>query len=76
MHEIDLRDGASARPEIPGVDAALRGWSAAGWPDAELERHGVALFEGLYLGLVQERAEKPESGGTARPRRRSRPRSR
>ena len=76
VHEIDLRDGASARPEVPGVDAALRGWSAAGWPDAELERHGVALFEGLYLGLVQERAEKPESGGTARPRRRSRPRSR
>jgi hypothetical protein len=51
VHEIDLRDGTSARPEIPGVDATLRGWSAAGWPDAELERHGIALFEGLYLGL-------------------------
>jgi hypothetical protein len=51
VHEIDLRDGMSARPEISGVDAALRGWSAAGWPDAELERHGIALFEGLYLGL-------------------------
>jgi len=51
VHEIDLRDGVSARPEIPGVDAALRGWSAAGWPDSELERHGIALFEGLYLGL-------------------------
>src|SRR6185295_19715592 len=33
VHEIDLRDGASARPEVPGVDAILRGWSAAGWPD-------------------------------------------
>jgi hypothetical protein len=51
VHEIDLRDGVSARLEIPGVDAALRGWSAAGWPDAELERHGIALFEGLYRGL-------------------------
>ncbi len=53
VHEIDLRDGTSARPEVPGVDAILRGWSAAGWPDAELERQGVALFEGLYGGLKQ-----------------------
>jgi hypothetical protein len=49
VHEIDLRDGASARPEVSGVDAILSGWSAAGWTDAELERHGAALFEGLYL---------------------------
>lgn len=58
VHEIDLRDGASARPEVPGVEATLRGWSAAGWSDAELERHGIALFEGLYLGLQQVPAEK------------------
>ncbi len=51
VHEIDLRDGQSARPEIPGVDGLLRGWASAGWPDAELERHGIALFEGLYLAL-------------------------
>jgi len=51
VHEIDLRDGTSARPEVPGVDAVLSGWSAAGWTDAELERHGIALFEGLYLAL-------------------------
>src|SRR4029078_3538238 len=31
VHEIDLRDGASARPEVPGVDALLRGSSADGW---------------------------------------------
>ncbi|HEV8580187.1 MAG TPA: chromate resistance protein ChrB domain-containing protein [Thermoanaerobaculia bacterium] len=58
VHEIDLRDGASARPEVPGVDATLRGWSAAGWSDAELECHGIALFEGLYLGLQQVPTEK------------------
>jgi hypothetical protein len=51
VHEIDLRDGLSARPEIPGVDGLLRGWMATGWSDAELEQHGIALFEGLYLGL-------------------------
>ncbi|HEX9941619.1 MAG TPA: chromate resistance protein ChrB domain-containing protein [Thermoanaerobaculia bacterium] len=65
VHEIDLRDGASSRPEIPGVDGVLRGWSAAGWADAELERHGVALFEGLYTALQQER---PENQGKRRRR--------
>ena len=50
VHEIDLRD-ASTRPEVPGIDAVLRGWSTAGWTDAELERHGIALFEGLYRAL-------------------------
>ena len=64
VHAIDLRDGAAARPEIPGVEATLRGWSATGWPDGELERHGIALFEGLYLDLQQvrpaEAAEHPK----------------
>ncbi|HEX4959231.1 MAG TPA: chromate resistance protein ChrB domain-containing protein [Thermoanaerobaculia bacterium] len=55
VHEIDLRDGTSARPEVPGIDGILRGWSASGWPDAELERHGAALFEGLYTALRQPR---------------------
>jgi hypothetical protein len=67
VHEIDLRDGAAARPEVPGVDAALRGWSAAGWSDGELERHGSALFEGLYLGLQQSRpAPKAPAGRRSR----------
>jgi hypothetical protein len=56
VHEIDLRDGTSTRPEVPGVDGILRGWSAAGWPDSELERNGAALFEGLYTAMKQERA--------------------
>ena len=64
VHEIDLRDGAGARPEIPGIDAALRGWSAAGWTDAELERHGIALFEGLYLALQQMPPAVPPAGST------------
>jgi hypothetical protein len=51
VHEIDLRDSLSARPEIPGIDGLLRGWASAGWSNAELERHGTALFEGLYLGM-------------------------
>lgn len=52
VHEIDLRDGASGRPEVEGVDAILRGWRAADFADEELERQGMALFEGLYRGLA------------------------
>jgi hypothetical protein len=51
VHEIDLRDGKSSAPEIAGIDRVLRGWKTAGWPDEELERHGIALFEGLYQSL-------------------------
>jgi hypothetical protein len=68
VHEIDLRDGLSARPEIPGIDGLLRGWASAGWTDAELERHGTALFEGLYLGLRQAAPVAPKGQGAGRGR--------
>ncbi len=48
VHEIDLRDGQSVRPESAGVEAILKGWLMAQFSDAELEAHGIALFEGLY----------------------------
>jgi hypothetical protein len=51
VHEIDLRDGYYLRPETVGIDVILNGWLMAGLPDAELEAHGVALFEGLYSAL-------------------------
>jgi hypothetical protein len=51
VHEIDLRDGHYLRPETVGIDAILNGWVMAGLSDAELEAHGVALFEGLYAAL-------------------------
>lgn len=51
VHEIDLRDGQYTRPETMGVDAILKGWLLAGLADAELEAHGIALFEGLYVTL-------------------------
>jgi hypothetical protein len=68
IHEIDLRDGLSARPEIPGIDGLLRGWASAGWSDAELERNGTALFEGLYLALRQAPPAAPKSQGAERRR--------
>ncbi len=73
VHEIDLRDGLSARPEIPGIDGLLRGWGSAGWPDADLESHGTALFEGLYLASRQSAPAAPkETGADRRSSRKSR----
>jgi hypothetical protein len=51
VHEIDLRDGRYARPEVPGIDAVLRGWMSRA--DAARDTHGVALFDGLYAALSQ-----------------------
>jgi hypothetical protein len=83
VHEIDLGDGTSARPEIAGLDGILRGWLAAGWTDAAIESAGVPLFEGLYGSLAATgQAVGPASkadgaspgakaGSTKRPRRSS-----
>jgi hypothetical protein len=48
VHEIDLRDGQFVPPAASGVDAVLEGWHRANLTDAQLETHGIALFEGLY----------------------------
>lgn len=56
VHEIDLRDGQYRQPQTAGVDALLRGWLLANFSDTSLELHGIALFEGLYTTLAQERA--------------------
>ena len=49
VHEIDLRDGRYARPEVPGIDAVLRGWMSRS--DADREIHGIALFDGLHAAF-------------------------
>src|SRR5262245_31192012 len=59
IHEIDLRDGRYGHPEIPGIDAILKGWLLARLPDPELEAHGVALFEGLYADLSRRTRQPP-----------------
>jgi hypothetical protein len=59
IHEIDLRDGRYAHPETAGVDAILKGWLLARLSDAELEAHGVALFEGLYADLSRRNRPAP-----------------
>ncbi len=59
IHEIDLRDGRYVHPETAGIDAVLKGWLLAGLTDAELEAHGVALFEGLYADLSRRNRRPP-----------------
>jgi hypothetical protein len=51
VHEIDLHDGRYTRPEVPGIDAILRGWMSRS--DADREVHGTALFDGLYAAFSQ-----------------------
>jgi hypothetical protein len=61
VHEIDLRDGQYQHPQTPGVDALLRGWLLADFSDQALEKHGIALFEGLYAAVSQGTAKVPVS---------------
>jgi hypothetical protein len=51
VHDIDIRDGRYARPEIGGIDIILKGWLLAGLPDRELESRGIELFESLYTAF-------------------------
>ena len=81
VHEIDLGDGTSARPEIAGLDGILRGWLAAGWTDTAIESAAIPLFEGLYGSLAAAEAASPakkaeaafgtKAGSAKRPRRSS-----
>ena len=54
VHALDLSDEQVERPEGAGVEAILRGWLQLGLNDAELEGHGVALFEGLYTSMLAQ----------------------
>jgi len=65
VHEIDLRDGRYTRPETAGIDAVLKGWLLAGFSDAALEAHGIALFEGLYTALERDQKKMASGGGWA-----------
>lgn len=51
VHEIDLQDERYFHPEITGVEAILKGWAQLDLPDTELEKRGIALFEGLISVL-------------------------
>jgi hypothetical protein len=61
IHEIDLRDSRYLHPEIAGIDAILSGWLLNDFSDAELEAHGLALFDGLHADA--NRKQKSEQQG-------------
>jgi hypothetical protein len=63
VHAIDLRDGRSTRSEIAGIEAVLDGWLLADLTDAERERYGIALFDGLAAALgAQQRQDRVAAG--------------
>lgn len=52
VHQIDLIDERFVHPEAIGIDAILRGWLLENLEDQELERRGLALFDGIYQTLA------------------------
>ncbi|MCC7527550.1 MAG: chromate resistance protein [Candidatus Melainabacteria bacterium] len=64
IHEIDLRDSRYLHPETAGIDAILSGWLLNDFSDADLEAHGLALFDGVYADVL--RKEKLEQQGKKR----------
>ena len=54
VHEADLRDGKFLRDEARGIDLVIRGLLAAHSDDHEVLTHGLALFEGLYVGASRK----------------------
>lgn len=56
VHEIDLHDETSSRPEIVGIERLIEGWARSGLPDAQIEGHGNILFDGLYHAFSQMRS--------------------
>jgi hypothetical protein len=54
IHEIDLRDGRYHHPQMEGIDSVLKGWQLKGFTDAELELHGIALFDGLHADILRK----------------------
>ena len=57
VHEIDLRDGRYARPEVAGLDVILKGWLLEKLSDQELESHGVSLFQAMHVALSRRSQE-------------------
>ncbi|MFK7802003.1 MAG: chromate resistance protein ChrB domain-containing protein [Anaerolineae bacterium] len=52
VHQIDLTDERFVHPEAIGIDAILRGWLLENLEDQELEKRGLALFDGIYQTLA------------------------
>ena len=57
VRAIDLGEPL-LHPAAEGVAAVLDGWRSTAWGDTELERHGIALFEGLYRALAPPRGKR------------------
>src|SRR6267143_3532216 len=55
VHEADLHDAKFTRNESTGVDLAIKGLAAGTQDDHELLERGMAIFEGLYTVLKENK---------------------
>ena len=51
VHDADLKDAKFGRPEAPGIDAAVRGFTRIQKNDRRVLDMGFALFDSLYAQL-------------------------
>ena len=51
VHDVDLKDDRDHSPQAPTIAMLVEGLRTAWADDADLLRHGIALFEALYHGL-------------------------
>jgi hypothetical protein len=55
VHEADLHDAKFTRNESTGVDLAIKGLAAGTQDDHELLERGMAIFDGLYTVLKENK---------------------
>ena len=75
VHDIDLKDGKYARPDVDGIRRLLVGLTVTHSGDEERLERGLALFDDLYASF-RVRGSTASRGPTAGRRRRTRRSSR
>jgi len=58
VHDIDLKDGKFARPEVAGVTAAVTGLTLANPEDSERLARGTELFDALLAHFARRAREE------------------
>jgi len=56
VHEIDLRDGKHARPEVPGIERLIAGIARSTTDDEERLRRGAVVLDALFSFFRRRRS--------------------
>jgi hypothetical protein len=68
IRDADVPPSRTRRPEGAGLDAVIRGFQLTVPDDHEKLRLTAPVYDALYAYCRAKVAQKPESGGTPRPR--------